>query len=300
MTAAALLERVKTWFGGKGGNGDGDDADSPALGPARDAGHGDPLSRSAAIAAVTASARDLATGDAEIPGAPAGQAHPRAPAGQASAGAPVAGSCAPLNPPAAADLRHSARPGGSSTFRPPPRILDNPPAAADLRQSIDPLDPAWIESLEELPQRLAESAAESAAGVQRLREIGGELEGHRLATRTIAASVRRLPDIALGQAQLTRETNKCLERQALVLESVLDGITGLRAALRTVEESSRRHLKAISVLESGHRQVLFEYQVMFQRAHRQVGHLAALAIALAATAIGGVGYALYLALVAVP
>jgi ferric-dicitrate binding protein FerR (iron transport regulator) len=159
---------------------------------------------------------------------------------------------------------------------------------------LDPLDPEWMQSLEELPQRIAESVAESAAGTEALEQIGRELEGHRQTNRAIAGAVRRLPDMAAGQAELTRQTNTALDRQALVLESMLDGITGLRAAFQTVEESSRRHLRAIAQLEAGHRQVLFEYQTLLLATHARLTRLAALGIILAAAALGGVGYAIYL------
>jgi hypothetical protein len=161
----------------------------------------------------------------------------------------------------------------------------------DVRPSaLDPLDPEWMQSLEQLPRRMAENAADSAAGVRSLEQIAGELEGHRQATRAIAAGVKRLPDLALAQGELARETNKLLERQSLVLESMLDGITDLRSAFKTNEESSRRHLKAIAVLETSHRQILFEYQTMFLRTHRRLGYLAAAAALLAAGALGGVAY----------
>ena len=156
--------------------------------------------------------------------------------------------------------------------------------------ALDPLDPEWMQSLEDLPRRIASTAADSAAGVRSLEQIAGELEGHRQATRAITASMKRLPDLALAQGELARETNKLLERQSLVLESMLDGITDLRSAFKTNEESSRRHLKAIAVLETSHRQILFEYQTMFLRAHRRLGYLAAAAALLAAGALGGVAY----------
>jgi hypothetical protein len=156
--------------------------------------------------------------------------------------------------------------------------------------ALDPLDPEWMQSLEELPRRMAESAAGNAAGIRSLEQIAGELEGHRQATRAVAASMKRLPDLALAQGELSRETNKILERQSLVMESMLDGVIALRSAFKSTEESSQRHLKAIAVLETSHRQILFEYQTMFLRTHRRVGYLAAAAAMLAAGALGGVAY----------
>jgi hypothetical protein len=156
--------------------------------------------------------------------------------------------------------------------------------------ALEPLDPEWMQSLEELPRRIAENAADSAAGVRSLEQIAGELEGHRQSTRTLAATIKRLPDLALAQGELSRETNKILDRQSLVLESMLDGVIALRAAFKSTEESSQRHLKAIAILETSHRQILFEYQMMFLRTHRRLGYLAAAAAMLAAGALGGVAY----------
>ncbi|MCX5674007.1 MAG: hypothetical protein NTX87_03270 [Planctomycetota bacterium] len=166
----------------------------------------------------------------------------------------------------------------------------NPPSAIRHPPSLDPLDPAWMQSLEDLPVRAAESAAERAAATRALEQVAEELQGHRQTTRVLAAAIRRLPDIATHHAELTRETNQILERQSAALESMLDGLAALRAAFNTVEESSRRHLKAIALLESSHRQILFEYQTMFLRSHRLVGILAAVAVILATGALGAVAY----------
>ena len=167
---------------------------------------------------------------------------------------------------------------------------DEAPSPDARPPALDPLDPEWMQSLEELPRRMAESAAGSAAGVRSLEQIAGELEGHRQATRAVAASMKRLPDLALAQGELSRETNKILERQSLVMESMLDGVIALRSAFKSIEESSQRHLKAIAVLETNHRQILFEYQTMFLRTHHRLGYLAAAAAMLAAGALGGVAY----------
>jgi len=166
-------------------------------------------------------------------------------------------------------------------------------AGSSSSTTLDPLDPEWMQSLEELPRRIAESAAGNAAGLRSLEQIAGELEGHRQATRAIAATIKRMPDLALAQGELAREANKILERQSLVLEAMLDGITDLRSAFKTTEESSRRHLKAIAVLETSHRQILFEYQTMFLRTHRRLGYMAAAAAMLAAGALGGVAYVVW-------
>jgi hypothetical protein len=262
MTALGLLDRVKGWLGHRNGH-DAGARTSPkrySLGPAGDT-TGVISPRAAAAIASLAAARDPRRGAALKPDAPFDP-------GAEVSGDVLAGQIS---------LRPSSPDPGPSPLAPRPAPLD-------------PLDPEWAVALDDLPARMADAAAGSAAGLRSLEQIETELEGHRQATRTIAAAVRRLPDLAVNQAELARETNRQLERQGLVLESMLDGILSLRAGLKSTEDSARRHLKAIAVLESAHRQVIFEYQVMFQRAHRQVGILAAVAVMLAAVAIGGVAY----------
>jgi hypothetical protein len=170
----------------------------------------------------------------------------------------------------------------------------NSQSAIRNSQSIDPLDPPWIEAIEALPDRIAQSAAESAAGVRRLELIAGELDGHRQAGRAIAGAVRQLPDLARNQAELTRETHALLERQTALMESTLDAVQALRVSFRSVDEGARRQLKAISELESAHREVLFEYQRMLEATHRRIGWMAAAGIVFAAGALGAVAYVLYL------
>jgi len=77
---------------------------------------------------------------------------------------------------------------------------------------------------------------------------------------------------------------------------VCDGIGGLRASMQTMDESARRHLKAINQLETCHRQVLLGYQRMLVDSHRRLGRLAALAAVLASLAIGGTAWVAYLVL----
>ena len=274
MNDLGLLERMKRWFSGKGRGADAAPASAKrcTLGPA----HGDSslglTGAGAAVAGIAAGSRH-AQGRVTYP-APAEAGSTTNAAGSTTA---EAGST-----PAAAGM------SGDSAF-------DAQPMTPEAHAApLDPIDPEWMQSLEELPQRIAESVAESAAGTEALEQIGRELEGHRQTHRAIAGAVRRLPDMAAGQAELTRQTNAALDRQALVLESMLDGITGLRAAFKTVEESSRRHLRAIAQLEAGHRQVLFEYQTLLLATHTRLTRLAALGVILAAAALGGVGYAIYL------
>jgi len=155
---------------------------------------------------------------------------------------------------------------------------------------LDPLDPGWMQSLEELPRRIAEAAGQGAAGLHTLKEIAYELEGHRQSTRALVQAVRRLPYLSAEQAEIARDTNKLLERHLLILESQFDGITALRASFKSVEESSKRHIMALAQLETCHRNVLLEYQGMLIRAHRRLGWLAVLGVMLAAAALASVAY----------
>ncbi|HUU10194.1 MAG TPA: hypothetical protein VM431_06590 [Phycisphaerae bacterium] len=163
-----------------------------------------------------------------------------------------------------------ARPDTTEALPAPP-----PPAKTHL----DPLDPEWMRALPSLD------------------DIGHELKGHHQTSRAIADAVTQLPNLASSQADLVRETNRILERQSALIESVLDGITSVRSAFRTIDESSRRQATALGQLEASHREVLLEYQAMLLRAHRRVGRLAALAVLVAAAALGGVGYVAYLVLI---
>jgi hypothetical protein len=149
-----------------------------------------------------------------------------------------------------------------------------------------------MQSLEELPRRIAASVTEAAGSARALGLMAGELTGHRQTSRVVMDAVRRLPDLAINQAELTREAIKSLDRQTLVMESMLDGVTALRSAFRTIEESSRRHVLAISQLEMCHRQVLLEYQGMLLKSQRRLAWMAFVATALGAAALGGVAYSI--------
>lgn len=155
-----------------------------------------------------------------------------------------------------------------------------PSAPGPGNTHLDPLDPDWMQSLPSL------------------EGIGHELEGHRQTSRAIMDAVQRLPELASNQTDLASETNKILSAQSALLESILDGLTSLASAFRTIDESSRRHVAALGQLEASHREVLLEYQAMLLKAHRRLGRLAALAILIAAAALGGVGYVAYLVMVA--
>jgi hypothetical protein len=254
MSGHGLIQRMKSWFGGKRSP-----ADSPqttakryTLGPPDD-DHDLAMDSAGAIAASMVSPR------LTEPAAP--YANDRLGAAPASAG----------------DLA--------------PAADDRLPGGAPAR--LEPLDPTWMKTLEDLPSRIAESMSRSAAGLRNLENMGAELEGHRHATRSIADSVRRQSDLAAQQTDLSRQANKTLERQALVAESTLDALTELRAAFRTVEESSRRHLKAIAQLEYGHRQILYEYQDLMQKTQSRLARLSLLGVVLGVLALAGVGVALY-------
>jgi hypothetical protein len=176
----------------------------------------------------------------------------------------------------------------SAALSPAADGMARPPAPTHL----DPLDPTWMQSLEELPRRIAESAIEAAGSARALHQIASELGGHRQTSRVVMDAVRRLPDLAANQAELTRGVIKALDREALLLEALYDGLTGMRASFRTVEESSRRHVMALAQLETSHRQVLLEYQGMLVRTHRKLAWLAFGGVVLGAAALGGVAYAI--------
>jgi hypothetical protein len=172
-----------------------------------------------------------------------------------------------------------------------------PPAAASAAAEGDPLDPAWMASLDELPRRIAEAATQGTAGLHALKAISLELEGHRQNTRALLQTIRRLPFLEAEQTEVARDANKLLERQLLILESMFDGITSLRASFRSVDESSKRQILAISQLETCHRNVLIEYQTLLIRAHRRVAWIAAIGVLLGATALGGAAYVAWRVLV---
>ena len=157
-------------------------------------------------------------------------------------------------------------------------------------------NPEWIRLLNSLPERIAESLAASAAGAKALETIGRELEGHRDAARTLAEAVRQLPELASDQTAVTKRTNDLLEQQTRLAEATVDGLAGMRGALKSVEESAQRHLVCIARLETAHREVLETYQALVLRTHRRLGRLAILAVLLASGAIGAVAYVLWLTL----
>lgn len=232
MTRLALVDRVRSWFGGKG--------------------------RTAGISArprplASAARTELALAANAVGGASAAADMPQ------DVAAPQ-----PVREPAA---ETASRIGTGARSAPPTTCLD-------------PLDPEWLQA------------------VPSLEEIGSELDGHRETNRTIMETVQRLPDLASNQADLTVETNKVLLGQTALLESILDSITSLRSAFQTINEGSRRQAVALAQLEAAHREVLLGYQTMLLKAHRRLGRLAALAILVAAAALGGTGYVAYLVLVA--
>jgi hypothetical protein len=167
-----------------------------------------------------------------------------------------------------------------------------PAAPATGPSRLDPLDPVWMRSMDELPARMAESAAKAAAGLRCLENIGAELEGHRQAGRAMAEALKRLPEIAGQQADLSRQTNRTLERQALVMESSLDTLAELRSAFKGVEETSRRQVMAITQLEHGHREILREYQDLLVQSNRRLARLTMIAVILGVAALVGVAVAL--------
>ncbi len=158
--------------------------------------------------------------------------------------------------------------------------------------------PAWAEGLDALPDRIAGALAGSAASAEALARVAAELETRRDVDRTAAEAMAALPETAERQAALVRRTNELLEHQNRLTESMIDGLAGLRAAFRSVEESSRRHLACIAQLETTHRQVLDVYQSTLLRAHRRLGRFALFAVGLSLAALAAVGWLIYLGHVA--
>ncbi|MFO8013316.1 MAG: hypothetical protein R6X20_08430 [Phycisphaerae bacterium] len=176
-------------------------------------------------------------------------------------------------------------PPAAENRKPPPEPAPppEPPPARPRRtpsppSRIDPLDPPWLERLEALGA------------------VGRELQGHRETGEALLRAVRQLPDLASDQTDHIVQTNRLLERQNVLLSSMLDALAGVGASMQTMEESGRRHLTAIGQLEASHRQVLYAYQEVLERTHRRLGRLATLATLLAAVAVGGVAWVLYLVL----
>jgi len=179
------------------------------------------------------------------------------------AGSPADRDPSPLPAPAVA---HLARPA--------------PAAKTPHRPRIDPLDPPWMKDL--------------AA----LETLGRELQGHRDTSQALLRAVRQLPELTSDQTDHIVQTNRLLERQATLLASILDSLTGLGASMESMAEGSRRNLGAIGQLEASHREVLAQYQRLLLDSHHRLGRLAALATILSAVALGGVAMAVYLALTA--
>jgi hypothetical protein len=180
----------------------------------------------------------------------------------------------------------------------PESAPDETAADLPLAEHLDPLDPTWLVVLEDLPRRITEATAENTTIARILEQIRHELEGHREVSRAVGEAICRMPELGTTQVALLGETNKMLGRQCRLAEAMLDGVTDLRAALENGEESSRRNLLAIEQLETVHRQVLQTYQGILLKSYRRLGRLSALAVFLAAAAIGGAGYIAYLVLAA--
>ena len=246
MSRLGFMNRVRSWFGGKGDVTD----------------------------AVGASSKRWSLPSASAPSLALGASGAAAAVRES---APATCSDIPHSPDSASAAIAMARSGADR-------------ASGAPTEMIDPLDPEWLKSFEDLPQRIAESVAAQATGPASLEQVEYELEGHRQTSRAIMDAVRRLPDLAASQADLARKTNAILERECHLTESLIDGVAALRAALRGVDESSKRHLVAIEQLEESHREVLREYQAVLLKAHRRLGRSVAMAMLLAAAALGGIGY----------
>jgi len=184
-------------------------------------------------------------------------------------------------PPNEAIARRPAEPRRPQRTEPAPPPEPPPTGRTDDRPTpprIDPLDPPWIQHLESLGT------------------LGRELQGHRETSGALLQTVRQLPELTSDQTDHIVRTNHLLQRQNTLLTSILDTLSTLRASMQTMEESSRRHLTAIGGLEASHRAVLLGYQEILLKTHRRLGRLATLAAVLAAVAVGGVAWVLYLVL----
>jgi len=183
--------------------------------------------------------------------------------------------------PAQAEARRSPGPAPAPPTEPAPPPEPPPaPGTQEAPSRIDPLDPPWVQHLESLGA------------------VGRQLQTHRETGEALLRTVRQLPDLTSDQTDHIVRTNRLLERQNTLLASMLDTMSNLRASMQTMEESSRRHLTAIGGLEVSHWQVLLGYQKLLMKSHRRLGRLAALATVLAAVALGGVAWVLYLVLAA--
>jgi hypothetical protein len=167
-------------------------------------------------------------------------------------------------------------------------------AETSREEPAAPAAPPWLDRLDALPDRIADALKGSAASTEALGRIAAEMEARRDTDRGAAEAMAALPESAERQADLVGRTNELLEHQNRLTESLVDGLAGLRAAFRSVEESSRRHLACIAQLETTHRQVLDVYQSTLLRAHRRLGRLALFAVGLAVAALGAVGALIYL------
>jgi hypothetical protein len=264
MSGRGLFQRMRGWFGGKAAP-----AESPSTVSKRYSLG--PVDSSAAIAMVGSGA------------AATGISAPRMPE-------TIEGALSPeteVSPSVLVDEQQA----NAEVEEPGSSALPTSPVAGSSR--LDPLDPVWMRSMDELPARMAESALKAAAGLRCLENIGAELEGHRQNARAMTEALKRLPEIAGQQTDLSRQMNRTLERQALVLESSLDALSELRAAFKGVEETSRRQVMAISQLEQGHREILHEYQDILVRSNRRLARLAMIAVVLGVAALVGVAIALF-------
>jgi hypothetical protein len=170
-----------------------------------------------------------------------------------------------------------------------------PPAAEVPAPAAGPtLSPEVREMLRELPERIAESLSKVTAGAESLEEIAGEVRGHRDNTQALVEGVRRVADASGSHAELAERTNGLLEEQNRLAGATLDGLTAMRAALRTVEETGERHVAVLGHLESSHRQVLEVYQSMLAKANRRLARLALAAVLTSAAAIAGLAIVVYL------
>ncbi len=191
-----------------------------------------------------------------------------------------------------------ARPGTSREASAPPRREAKPAAPADAAPApaAAPAEPEWLARLEALPARIADSVAATKSGAKALERIAEGVADQNADARRTADAAEALPDFLKRQQTLAHETNRILTEQTHLTEALLDGVTGLRAAFQSVQETARRQTLCMEHLEANHRQVLGLYQTTLLRAYRRQGRLAAFAVLVGTAALVGTAYALYLAI----
>jgi len=143
--------------------------------------------------------------------------------------------------------------------------------------------------LRDLPERIARSLGRTPGDADAVDRMADELRDHHETNHTLAEQ-------ATSQTELLRRGNQIAERHTHLAESTVDELIALRAAMRNVDESSRRNLQGLAEIEAHHRTVLGEYQDLLTMQHRRLWRAAILAILLATVSLGSVAYAIVLSI----